>query len=498
MLAPLSASVLGGNELAVHLNRRLFQWGSALLLTLSSGAVLAQDNPAPAYTLDAVVEQMSAHQQKALLKLEQREQHYAERLSAAESKLAKAHTRLSNLEARGTRLEGQFESNRVELDDKAKLLTDKIGALKELFGVFQQNASDLIGVFVNSPTSIEYPDRDVWLEGFANRMKNASEVSSVDDIRALWFEIQREIAATDDIVRLRATVVDQDGEASERDIVRVGTFNLLTSDPQPAYLNWDGGRQQVVTLARQPGGDELMLLDDFLGADQGLHALAVDPTRGPLLELLVEKPTLPERVDQGGLVGYMILSLGALSLVLAAFKLIDILLLSLGMSLQGRKLDNPSAGNPLGRLLQTWNKYRERDPEVLAMRLHDRVSKESGRIHRFTIFLAIIAAVAPLMGLLGTVVGMINTFQAITLYGTGDPQTMAGGISQALITTVLGLVVAVPAVLLHALVSARGKGLVNRLQQQSAALTGDALASRGASHGPADNLPPAAPAPAPA
>ena len=496
MLAPLSASVLGGNELAVHLNRRLRMWGSIVLLTLSPGVVLAQDDAPSAYTLDAVVEQMAAHQKEALLKLEQREQHYAERLAAAENKLAKAQARLSDLEARGVRLEGRFESNRVELDDKAKLLTDKIGALKELFGVFQQNTSDLIGVFVNSPTSLEYPDRDVWLEGFANRMKNASEVSSVDDIRALWFEIQREIAATDDIVRLRATVVDQDGAASERDIVRVGTFNLLTDEPQPAYLNWDGGHQQVVTLARQPGGDELMLLEDYLGADQGLHLLAVDPTRGPLLELLVEKPTLRERVDQGGLVGYMILSLGALSLVLAAFKLIDILLLSLGMSLQGRKLDQPSGGNPLGRLLQTWHKYRERDPEILAMRLHDRVSKESGRIHRFTIFLAIIAAVAPLMGLLGTVVGMINTFQAITLYGTGDPQTMAGGISQALITTVLGLVVAVPAVLLHALVSARGKGLVNRLQQQSAALTGDALAARDETHSAADSLPPAAPAPA--
>ena len=465
-----------------------------LLAVSASAPTHAQDDADASYALHKVLESMAAHQDDALLKLQQREQGYQERLRKSQNKLATAKSRLSDLEAQGGRLERRFESNRVELDDKAKLLSDKIGALKELFGVFQQNASDLIGAFVNSPTSLQYPDRDVWLEGFANRMKNATEVSSADDIRTLWFEIQREIAATDDIVRLSVPVKDG-ASVSQREIVRVGTFNLLTLDPSPAYLSWDGGHQQVVTLARQPGGDELLRVEEYLGATDGLHAVSVDPTRGPLLELLVEKPTLRERIDQGGLVGYMILALGVLSLILAAFKLIDILLLSLGVSMQGRKLDNPGKGNPLGRLLLTWREYQMRDPETLAMRLHDRVSKESGRIHRFTVFLAIIAAVAPLMGLLGTVVGMINTFQAITLYGTGDPQTMAGGISQALITTVLGLIVAVPAVLLHALVSARGKRLVNRLQQHSAALTGDALAQRESLLAPPD-LVPATPAPA--
>ncbi len=465
-----------------------------LLLASIAGADAQEPSESADFSLSSVVTQMQAHQANALAQLKAREQSYADRLAAAQGKLGQAQKRLANLEAAGVRLEGRFESNRVELDDKAKLLSDKIGALKELFGVFQQNASDLIGAFVNSPTSLQFPDRDVWLEGFANRMKNATEVSSADDIRTLWFEIQREIAATDDIVRLRVPVKDGD-DVREREIVRVGTFNLLTRDPVPAYLSWDGGHQQVVTLKRQPSGDDLLRVEDYLTASDGLHALSVDPTRGPLLELLVEAPTLRERVDQGGLVGYMILGLGAFSLILAAFKLLDILLLSAGVSLQGRKLDSPSKGNPLGRLLLTWREYQSRDPEILAMRLHDRVSKETGRIHRFTIFLAIIAAVAPLMGLLGTVVGMINTFQAITLYGTGDPQTMAGGISQALITTVLGLIVAVPAVLLHALVSARGKRLVTRLQQHSAALTGDALAQREVLSDASD-LPPATPAPA--
>ena len=472
--------------------------GLVALMMLPVSGLAQQDGAgeqsAPDYSLPAVVERMQAYQAEAREALEAREAAYAGRLADARQRLDQARNRLAGLETEGGRLEAAFDDNKAELNRKAELLNDKIGALKELLGVFQQNASDLIGAFVTSPTSIQYPDRDVWLEGFANRMRNASEVSSVDDIRALWFEIQREIAASDDIVRLRTEVADPDGSVTERDLVRVGTFNLLDAGADPAYLAWDAGRQQPRVLARQPAGGELERVAGYVAAEQGLHALAVDPTGGTLLELLVEKPTLRERIDQGGLVGYTILFLGALSLLLALVKLADLGLISLRMASQDRDPGQPRADNPLGRLLATWSAHRHDDPETVQMRLHDRVAKETARIERFSVFLVIIAAVAPLMGLLGTVVGMINTFQAITLFGTGDPQTMAGGISQALITTVLGLVVAVPAVLLHALVAARGRALVTVLRQRSAALSGDALAMR---HGGVRAAPPSMPAAAP-
>ena len=350
--------------------------------------------------------------------------------------------------------------------------------MKELFGVFQQNASDLIGAFNGSATSLQYPNRDEWLEGFANRMKNASEVSSVDDIMGLWFEMQREITATSQIVQLTAPVVTTKGEASERELVRIGGFNLITNDPEPAYLLWSDAGQEVVVMPRQPEADQLAQIDQYLSGDEGLHAVSVDPTGGVLVSLLVQKPTLVERIHQGGLVGYIILALGALALLLAIYKLFDISQISLRVQAQANDLDNPRHNNVLGQLLLVYQRNRHVDIETLEMRLHDSVEKASLRVHRFTIFLAIIAAVAPLLGLLGTVVGMINTFQAITLFGTGDPQTMAGGISQALITTVLGLVVAVPAVLLHAVISSRGKGVVSLLRQHNAALTGNVMASQ--------------------
>jgi biopolymer transport protein ExbB len=432
------------------------------------------------YSLKAVVAGLQADSKTSADKLVAREAQFQQRLGASKTRLAESQATLKQREDEGHRLEQRFDENKVALNDKAKLLTDKIGALKELFGVFQQNASDLIGAFVGSPTSLQYPDRDKWLEGFANRMKNASEVSSADDIKTLWFEVQREIVAAGDIVRLRAPVLAADGSRSERDIVRVGTFNLVSVDPDPAYLVWKAGKQEVAELKRQPAGPYLQEITGFVEGQSGLHTFSLDPTGGVLLSLLIEKPNLRERVDQGGLVGYMILGLGMIALVLALLKLLDISIISVRVALQRRNLSTPRASNSLGRLLNTYQQNQHVDSETLEMRLHERVQKENSRVHRFTVFLAIIAAVAPLMGLLGTVVGMINTFQAITLYGTGDPQTMAGGISQALITTVLGLVVAVPAVLLHAMVSGRGKSVVNVLKQQSAALTGDRLQAQNA------------------
>lgn len=429
-------------------------------------------------SLNSVLKAVRKRDAEALEALEEREAEFRKRRDEARQRLAEIENRRDQTEATGTQLENRFDSNEDELNRKTQLLEEKIGALKELFGVFQQTASDLIGKFSESPTSMHYANRDQWLEGFANRMKDAQEVTSVEDIRGLWGEMLREIAATEEIVRLDAPVVASDGNMSVRKVVRVGTFNIITDEPQSSYLKWDAAEQEIAELDRQPEPRYLQQVSEYLANQQGQHALPVDPTGGPLMSLLVLKPSLGERIEQGGAVGAMILTLGGFALLLAMVKLIDIFVIGLRVAAQSRNLGVPDGRNPLGRVLRVYQENRDIDSESLDLRLHDQVARESGRIHRLTVLLALIAMVAPLMGLLGTVVGMINTFQAITLYGTGDPQTMAGGISQALITTVLGLIVAVPTVLLHAIVNGRGRALVNVLRQHAATLTGDQLTER--------------------
>src|SRR5690606_9066543 len=126
-----------------------------------------------------------------------------------------------------------------------------------------------------------------------------------------------------------------------------------------------------------------------------------------------------------------------------------------------------NTNNPLGRVLKVAEDNPKVDNETLELKLEEAALKERPSIERGLSILKSIAAVAPLMGLPGTVVGTIATLQAITMFGAGDPKTMASGISQALVTTVEGLLVAIPVVLIHTFVNGRAKRIVHILEEQS-------------------------------
>jgi len=197
--------------------------------------------------------------------------------------------------------------------------------------------------------------------------------------------------------------------------------------------------------------------------------MAVDPSRGAILGLLSQAPSLVERIQQGGLVGYVIIVLGALGVLIAIERLVSLARAGGGIKAQ-LKASKADAGNALGRILAVYESNRSVDFETLELKLDEAILREAPALERRQGWIKVLAAVAPLLGLLGTVVGMINTFQAITLFGTGDPKLMAGGISTALVTTVLGLIVAIPLVLLHSLVASRSKMLVEILEEQSAGI----------------------------
>ncbi|MGR8921112.1 MAG: MotA/TolQ/ExbB proton channel family protein, partial [Gammaproteobacteria bacterium] len=225
----------------------------------------------------------------------------------------------------------------------------------------------------------------------------------------------------------------------------------------------------LIELGRQPQQRYLEKVGELTAANDGVHAFGLDPSRGQILSLLVQAPSLRERVDQGGVVGYVIIGLGALALLIALERLVVLTLTGIRVAAQARKLDSPG-NNPLGRVLKVYHDNPTTDIETLELKLSEAILKETPKINRMLMFLKIIAVVAPLLGLLGTVTGMIITFQAITLFGTGDPKLMAGGISQALVTTVLGLCVAIPTVLMHTLVASRARRLNQVLEEQAAGM----------------------------
>ena len=283
----------------------------------------------------------------------------------------------------------------------------------------------------------------------------------------LWFELQREVTESGRVVRFNHEVTTADGEIINTEVVRVGVFNIVFED---GFLQFDSTTGNVSELQRQPEqGRFTNSAGDMIDATESPVTFGVDVTRGGILALLVESPTIGERVNQGGIVGYCIIALGIIGLLIAIWRWI-------GLSTAGRKVasqlkrDTASTDNPLGRVLAAYESNQNADTETIELKLSEAALKEMPELTKGLLFIKVISVVAPLMGLLGTVTGMIKTFQVITLYGAGDPKMMAGGISQALMTTVLGLVVAIPMVLIHTLVSGQSRKIINIIHSQSAGI----------------------------
>jgi len=387
---------------------------------------------------------------------------------------ANQQTALNNIKAERTReesrsetLENRFEVNDVEIIELERALQERLGDLKELFGVLQQAAGDARGNFDNSVTQIQYPDRGEWLTSFAQKMGSTNRMPTLQEIERLWFELQREMTESGKVVKLSTEVIGSDGEAANREVTRVGLFNVISDDK---YLEYKPETGRLVELPRQPQGRYTSRADELSGADSGLHPFAVDPTRGQLLGLLVQTPSLTERIAQGQIVGYTIIALGLFGLAIAIWRLLVLATTGAKVSSQAKNLSQANTGNPLGRVLKVAHDNPNVDVESLELKLGEAILKETPKLNAMLPFLKIIAVVAPLLGLLGTVTGMIITFQAITLYGAGDPKLMAGGISTALVTTVLGLCVAIPMVFLHTLVASRARRLSQILNEEAAGM----------------------------
>jgi biopolymer transport protein ExbB len=282
----------------------------------------------------------------------------------------------------------------------------------------------------------------------------------------LWSLLQQEVVETGKVTRFNHLVTKADGQQEEMEVVRVGAFNIVSEN---GYLEYDSSEKSIAELLRQPEGRFASTAGDMMDSDGGVVDFGIDVTKGGILGLLVESPTIKDRIEQGGIVGYCIIALGIIGLIIAILRWFSLTSDSRKVTAQ-LKRDTASTDNPLGRVLAAYESNKGADTETIELKLSEAALKEMPGLTKGLLFIKVVSAVAPLMGLLGTVTGMIKTFQVITLYGAGDPKMMAGGISQALMTTVLGLVVAIPMVLLHTIVSGQSRKIVNILQSQSAGL----------------------------
>ena len=438
----------------------------AAAVSLSAGTTLAanaQDNT-EAKSLEELMQLVEKNRISSRQLSAEREAEFTAARADKQALLNQAKKQLSDEEARGKRLQNQFSENEITLANKEQELENAKGTLGEMFGVVRGAATETIGRIATSIVSSQYPGREDVLESLAE----AKELPTLPELEELWMALLTEMIQSGKVVTYNTDVFQLDGGVENKEVTRVGVFNLV--DQNGEYLTYNDTTEQVQPLGRQPEGYVISQNNEFTDTSEGYAGLYLDPSRGQILGLLTQKATLEERYHQGGTVGYVITVVLIIGLLIAVYKLVTLTAVGGKMRSQLKNIDNPSDKNPLGRVLKVYHANKNSDAENLELKLDEAILKETPKIESGINVVKIFAAIAPLLGLLGTVVGMIGTFQSITLFGTGDPKIMAGDISMALVTTAMGLIAALPLILIHAVVAGRAKKIVHTLDEQAAGI----------------------------
>jgi len=382
--------------------------------------------------------------------------------------LSDAKAERARLEREAARLEKIFEANEELLVIAEAQLKERLGSLNEIFGHLAGLATEARNIFEQSISSAQFgKEREEFMTKLAVKMGEGVALATIPELERLWYELQREIIATGEVVKFNSDVISLDGTIESREVVRVGVFNAVSDGN---YLSYASTRGMYEELPSQPAGRYTSTTSDVFDADVFPVQFAVDPTGpqgGSYLSSLISMPTWGERTQQGGIVGYIILyvlGLGGLGLFGWRLNVLRGIRSSVDAQLEASALNED---NPLGRVLKIAENNPKADTETLELKMAEQILAERPSIEKLNWLVKLISVVAPLMGLFGTIIGMIITFQMITLFGTGDPKTMAEGISIALVTTWLGLAVAIPMTFMAAILSNYSKGILETIEEQS-------------------------------
>ncbi|MCG9555052.1 MotA/TolQ/ExbB proton channel family protein [Vibrio sp. Isolate31] len=382
-------------------------------------------------------------------------------LKAIKAELEAKRTSVQNVTDVLTQTFSDNENKLARLEEKLRLET---GSLGELFGVVRQNAKELGAELSSTVNSVDRAEHTATVE----QIIDAKSLPSMSQLSGLWMSMVEQIQASSELSKYQIAFINGDGNTQNVDAYRLGSIGLVTDQ---GYVSWNTQREDAIAYLKQPeSGPTLTSLSSLANGE--VANVVVDPSRGFMLEQLALTPSLTDRLQAGGVVGKVILGLLAIGLIIALVRGIS---LAIARQKIRAQLKNPeqAGNNPLGRVLAVYNKEQNQTVEALELRLLEAVVDEQTHLEKGLSMLKLLAALAPMLGLLGTVTGMIETFQVITQFGNGDPKVMAGGISMALVTTVLGLVAAMPLLLAHNILSTQAENIRNILEKQGIGLVAE-------------------------
>ena len=441
--------------------------GSLLLLDLPLLAQETQQSqpatPAQITDLDQLLDAVKQEQREQRARNAQREKTFLRDKQQQQALLAQARRDFELRQRENQPLVGKTEANAAQIKQLQQQLEAVVRDMGDLASTFREFSGDFSAVLQQSMITAQLPQRSAQLQALAA----ADNQPTIEEIESLWLLLQEEMTEAGKLALFDAEVVTPDGTAAQQQVLRLGTFSAYAGGDFLRYVPETG---ELLVLSRQPAARYRSAAQDFSGQPGSIVALTVDPTGGSLLGMLSYTPSLRERIEQGGTIALIIIALGILGLLMAAWRGIYLGLVFLRVNAQQRNVDAPQPSNPLGRVLLAARGVSLQEEDLLQLKLDEAVLAELPALERGNGVIKLLAATSPLLGLLGTVTGMILTFQAISLFGTGDPKLMAGGISQALVTTVLGLVVAIPLLFSHSVIAYISRSMIQRLDEQCAGI----------------------------
>ena len=360
-------------------------------------------------------------------------------------------------------LSKSIDENEKSITTMEGELQRNIGDLGEVFGVIRQISGELDASFEHSIISLHYPKRREFLQ----KLARSKELANIDELESLWYSMLQEMSESSKISKFTTSVIQKDGRYRDQEVVRIGSYGAVSEN---SFLIYSSTDNMLMQTPKQPPTRYLDSAANFNASDDGMVKIMIDPTRGQLLSMLTQKPDWLERINQGGIIGYIILVLGFIGISLAIARYIYLSILMQKIKNQSDNLCVPNKNNALGRIALVYHNILDKSQEQKEILLEEAILKEIPQFERYNPLIKLLAAVSPLLGLLGTVTGMIITFQSITLFGTSDPKLMAGGISTALITTVLGLSMAIPLLFAYTFIVAKSKRIIDLIEHQSIGL----------------------------
>lgn len=444
-----------------------------LLCVASVFTATVNSAPTDVNNLDQLLVKVRAkHEQEKALSA-QREAEFLRERDKQQQLLDKARAAYYQAQSKTAPSRGQAEANEAEINRLRAELQKNVSDMGDVYSVYRQYATDFATVLNESPIGAQFPKRTAELA----ELNKADTLPSIEDMERLWYLVQEEMTESGKVTTYSGKIVAASGEGRDASITRIGNFVAYSGDE---FLRYVPETQEFVSPAKQPESHFRNLAEDFANSDSGdIVAAPIDPTRGNLLGMLARTPNLLERIHQGGIVGYMTISVGVIGLLITFYRTAYLLAVRKAVQAQIANLHTPSANNALGRIMLSAKAAKVKDEETIQYTLDEAVLKEIPRLEQGHSVIKLFAAIGPMLGLLGTVTGMIKTFETISLFGGGDPKLMAAGISEALICTVLGLLVAVPLLFGHNTVTSLAKSVIQRLDEQSAGILARALESAG-------------------